>query len=113
MRNGISTKQIADVIKSVGAWVMDVPTPPALIGQRCDRLRPAPIGKELRAALKANHHGNSEIVEWHWDQRLERAEGWLWNKGVLQVFRWSRRDRRLVVRAQLRCTERAALQLLV
>ena len=112
MRHGISNKQIVDAIRSLGAWVMDVPETPELIGQRCDRLRPAPIGKELRAALQSNHHGNSELVEWHWDQRLERAEGWLWNNGVLEAFRWCRRDGRLVVRAQLRCTEKPLLQVL-
>jgi hypothetical protein len=113
MRNGISSKQIAEAIRSVGAWVMDMQKPPALIGQRCDRLRPAPIGKELRAALQANDHGSGELVEWHWDQRQARAEGWLWNNGVLQEFRWSRRDGRLIVRAQLRCTAQTVLQLLV
>ena len=113
MRNGISNRQIAEALTRVGAWVLDLPMPPQLIGQYCDRLRPAPIGKELRAALHANGQGTSELVEWHWDQQLARAEGWLWHNGVVQQFHWWRRDGRLVVRAQLHCTEQAPLQVVV
>lgn len=113
MPHGISNKQIAQALTRFGAWVLDLPMPPQLIGQRCDRLRPASIGKELRTALQANGQGSSELLEWHWDQQLARAEGWLWQNGVVQQFRWWRRDGRLVVRAQLRCTPQAPLQLLV
>lgn len=112
MRNGMSHRSIEQVLTHLGAWVLDRPVPPELIGQCCDRLRPAPIGEELRAALRAHNQSRSELVEWHWDQRLGRADGWLWQNGVLQQFRWWRRDGRLVVRAQLRCTGQAPLQLL-
>jgi hypothetical protein len=112
MRHGMSNKQITQALTRVGAWVFDLPVPPQLIGQRCDRLRPAPIGQELRAALHAHGQGSSELLEWHWDQQLARAEGWLWHNGVVEQFRWWRSDGRLVVRAQLLCTEQAPLQLL-
>lgn len=110
MRSGTSNNPIAQALSSVGAWVLDVPLPAALIGQRCDRLRPFPIGHELRAALQANGQGTSDLVEWHWDQRLARADGWLWNRGVLLQFRWWRRDGRMTLRQQLECTTRSSLQ---
>ncbi len=112
MPEGISNSPLQPALKHIGAWVLDRPLQPELLGQCCDRLRPAPIGQELREALKANGHGNSELLEWHWNRRQGRAEGWLWEQGVVQRFRWCRRDGRLVVHAQLRCTERATLQLL-
>lgn len=112
MAPGISNNPLAPALKHISAWVLDRPLPPDLLGQCCDRLRPGPIGLELREALRANGHGNSELLEWHWDHRLSRAEGWLWQQGVVQHFRWCRRDGHLAVRAQLRCTGRSPLQLL-
>ena len=112
MPQGISNSPLAPALQRISAWVLDRPPLPELLGQCCDRLRPTPIGLELREALRAHGHGTSELLEWHWDHRLGRAEGWLWQEGVVQHFRWCRRDGRLVVQAQLRCTERATLQLL-
>ena len=112
MPEGISNSPLAPALERISAWVLDRPLAPELLGQCCDRLRPAPVGLELRAALRAQGHGASELLEWHWDQRQGRAEGWLWQQGLVQHFRWCRRDGRLAVRAQLRCSERATLQLL-
>ena len=112
MAPGSSNRLLAPALKHISAWVLDRPLQRDLHGQCCDRLRPAPIGLALREALRANGHGNSELLEWHWDHHLGRAEGWLWQQGVVQHFRWYRRDGRLAVRAQLRCSERSTLQLL-
>ena len=113
MRIGISHSSLAHALKWLGAWVLDRPLPPELLGQCCDRFRPARIGVELRESLLANSQGHSDLVEWHWDHRLGRAEGWLWHNGVLQQFRWWRREGELVVRTQLHCTEQTPLRLLV
>jgi hypothetical protein len=112
MPEGTSTSPMAPALQRLSAWVLDRPLPLELLGQCCDRLRPTPVGLELRAALQANGHGTSELLEWHWDQRRGRAEGWLWQQGVVQHFRWCRRDGRLAVRAQLRCRARGSVQLL-
>lgn len=113
MRHEMSHRSLAHVLSQVGAWVLDRPVPPDLIGQCCDRLRPPRIGQELRDALRANRQGQSQLVAWHWNQRLGRVDGWLWQNGLLQQFRWWRADGRLVIRPQLRCTEQSPLQLLV
>ena len=112
MPKAIRTSPLPPALQQISAWVLDQPLPLDLRGQCCDRLRPGPIGQELREALRANGHGSSELLEWHWDQRTRRAEGWLWHQGVVHHFRWWRREGRLQVRAQLRCTEQARLQLL-
>ena len=112
MPEGTSISPMAPALQRLSAWVLDRPLPPELLGQCCDRLRPTPVGLELRAALRAHGHGASELLEWHWDQRRGRAEGWLWQQGVVLHFGWYRRDGRLAVRAQLHCCERGSVQLL-
>jgi len=52
------------------------------------------------------------LVEWRWDQRQGRVEGWLWQQGVLQRFRWWRHSGRLMVQEQLYCTMTAPLHVL-
>ena len=103
---------IRTVVEHVGAWVLDQPLPPALEGQCCDRLRPSPIHRELLRDLTQAGLVECGLVEWRWDQRQGRVEGWLWQHGVLQRFRWWRHSGRLMLQEQLYCTMTAPLHVL-
>ena len=94
------------------AWLLDQPEQPELNGQRCDRLRPSQVQRELDAALNRDELGGCSLVEWRWDQRQGRAEGWIWQRGSLQRFRWWRQSGELRLHAQLHCTPTAALHAL-
>ena len=98
-------------LQRLGAWVLDQPLTPLLEGQCCDRLRPAQIGRDLTRALARHGLSGCTVVEWRWDQRRERAEGWLWSNGLLQRFRWQRQGDQLELRRQLFCCSAAPLQL--
>ncbi len=97
-------------LQRLGAWVLDQPLTPALEGQCCDRLRPAQIGRDLTRALARHDFSGCTVVEWTWDQRRQRAEGWLWSNGLLQRFRWQRQDDQLRLRRQLFCGSAPALR---
>jgi hypothetical protein len=99
-------------LRSSWAWVLDQPVPPELNGQCCDRLRPAQVQRELDAALNRDELGGCSLVEWRWDQHQGRAEGWIWQRGSLQRFRWWRQSGELRLHAQLHCTPTAALHAL-
>jgi hypothetical protein len=94
------------------AWVLDQPLAEELNGQSCDRLRPAQVRRDLEAALSQSAMGGCTLVEWRWDQRQGRVEGWLWERSLLQRFHWWRHSGRLTLRQQLQCTTRAPLQAL-
>ncbi len=94
------------------AWLLDQPEQPELNGQRCDRLRPSQVQRELDAALSRSVVVGCSLVEWRWDQRQGRVEGWLWQQGVLQRFRWWRHSGRLMLQEQLYCTMTAPLHVL-
>ena len=91
-------------LQRLGAWVLDQPLMPALEGQCCDRLRPAQIGRDLMRALQRHGLAGFTVVEWTWDQRRHRADGWLWSNGLLQRFHWQRGSDYLELRRQLQCT---------
>ena len=97
------------VLRRSWAWVLDQPEQPELHGQCCDRLRPAPVRRELDAALSRSVVRGCSLVEWRWDQRQGRVEGWLWQRGVLQRFRWWRHSGQLTLQEQLHCTTTARL----
>jgi hypothetical protein len=100
------------VVRSSWAWVLDQPVPPVLNGQCCDRLRPAQVQRELDAALTRHELDGCAVVEWRWDQRQGRAEGWIWQRGSLRRFRWWRQSGELSLREQLYCAANAALHAL-
>lgn len=94
------------------AWILDEPMPEPLLGQQCDRLRPARISHQLNAVLRRHGLAGCTMVSWRWDQRQDRVEGWLWQRGLLQRFCWWRCSDRLAIWDQLRCTSAAALHVL-
>ncbi len=103
---------IRTAVEHVGAWVLDQPLTPALEGQCCDRLRPSPIHRELLRDLTQAGLVECGLVEWRWEQRQGRVQGWLWQNGLLQRFRWMRRTGQLVLCEQLRCTTALPLRAL-
>jgi hypothetical protein len=105
-----SSKWLARGVDGVIAWMLDQPLQPAPCGQSCDRLRPWPILRELEQALAGHGHHRGELVEWRWDSRLDRAEGWLWQGRQLHRFLWWRGDDRLELRVALQCTTAAPLR---
>lgn len=86
------------------AWMLDQPRPVALNGQHCDRLRPARIGQQLLAVLHHHDLGGCTLLDWRWDPRQERVEGWLWQRGLVQRFSWWRSRDQLTMWEQLQCT---------
>lgn len=91
-------------------WVLDQPQAPELVGQCCDRLRPAPVLRELEQALQRCGNGLVTLVDWRWDGRLGCAEGFLWRNHEVQRFLWWRASDRLELHSQLRCTPSSTLR---
>lgn len=104
---------IRTAVEHLGAWVLDQPLPPVLVGQCCDRLRPSQIHRELLQGLMQAGLAEVGLVEWRWEQRQGRVQGWLWQNGLLQRFRWMRHTGQLVLCDQLRCTVALPLRVLV
>ena len=96
-------------LEQIGAWVLDQPIPPPLDGQRCDRLRPMQIQRELLQSLETSGLKITALVEWRWDAQQGHAKGWLWQAGALQRFRWMRHSGQLTLHEQLRCINTAPL----
>lgn len=86
------------------AWVLDQPVVPPLTGQRCDRLRPEPVLRDLERALRRCGDGLVALVDWRWNSQLGCAEGYLWQHDQLQRFLWWRASDRLELHGRLRCT---------
>ncbi|WP_411868879.1 hypothetical protein [Vulcanococcus limneticus] len=86
------------------AWVLDQPVAPPLVGQCCDRLRPAPVLRELEQALQRCGNGLVSLVDWRWNSQLGCAEGFLWQEQEVQRFLWWQATDRLELHSQLRCT---------
>ena len=95
---------IRTAMEHLGAWVLDQPLTPALVGSAVDRLRPSPIHRELLRDLTQAGLIECGLVEWRWEERQGRVQGWLWQDGLLQRFSWMRRTGQLVLCEQLRCT---------
>lgn len=106
------SRRLHRVLLHVWAWMLDRPHPRVLNGQRCDRLRPARINRQLLDVLQRHGLGSCTLVAWQWDQRRERVEGWLWQRGVIQRFSWYRRIDELALWNQLLCTPTPALRTL-
>ena len=104
---------IRTAVEHLGAWVLDQPLPPVLDGQCCDHLRPFQIHRELLQGLTQAGLAEVGLVEWRWEQRQGRVQGWLWQNGLLQRFRWMRHTGQLVLCEQLRCTVALPLRVLV
>ena len=109
MQQQCSAPRLQAVLEQIGAWVLDQPLQPELRGQCCDRLRPAQVHRDLQAALARCAMDAYTLVEWRWDARQGRVQGWLWQSGQLQRFHWCRSSGRLTLRDQLRCTTTAVL----
>ena len=107
-----SAPGIKSAVGQIGAWVLDQPLSPALDGQCCDRLRPSQVHRELLQDLTQAGLAECGLVDWRWEQRQGRAQGWLWQNGLLQRFRWMRHTGQLVLREQLRCTTAQPLRAL-
>ena len=112
MQQQRSALGIKAALEHIGAWVLDQPMPPALEGQSCDRLRPAQVQRELLQDIHRGGLHDCSLVEWRWDQRQGRAQGWLWENGLLQRFCWWRSSHRLSLHEQLQCTTTAPLHAL-
>jgi len=105
-RWGNGTDPMRQINTSRDAYAM----PAELTGQRCDRLRPGQVLRELEQALGRSAVEGCTLVEWQWNQRQGRVQGWLWQRGLLQSFCWWRQSGRLTLRQQLQCTTTAPLQ---
>lgn len=100
-------------LRQLCSWVLDRPLMPALLGQCCDRLRPAPVAQKLLLVLQDSATEPMALVDWRWDQRLGRVDGLLWQGGCLRRFRWWPARDQLVLTTQLRCSADQALRSLV
>ena len=69
-------------------WVLDQPTPPVLLGQCCDRLRPGFLAVALEQKLRQEHLVDGVLVDWRWDSRSGQVHGLLWRSGRLERFHW-------------------------
>lgn len=99
-----ATRWLHTALERTWAWMLDQPMPEGLHGQHCDRLRPARISQQLHAVLGSHGLGGCTLVDWRWDQRQGRVEGWVWQRGLLQRFFWWRSSNRLALRDQLQCS---------
>ena len=96
-------------MQQTNIWVLDQPAAAELNGQHCDRLRPAQVRRELQQTLERSAMKSCTLLDWRWDQRQGQVQGWLWEHGLLQSFRWWRHSGRLTLRQQLHCTTTAPL----
>ena len=69
-------------------WVLDQPTPPVLLGQCCDRLRPGFLAVALERKLRQEQLLDGVLVDWRWDSRSGQVQGLLWRSGRLERFHW-------------------------
>lgn len=97
-------------MRQTSSRVLDPRVAAELNGQRCDRLRPAQVRRELEQALDRSRVEGCTLVEWRWDLQQGRVEGWLWQEGLLQSFRWWRDSGQLTLRLELLCTSSAPQQ---
>lgn len=101
---------VRSALQGVTSWVLDQPAAPVLHGQSCDRLRPSFLLCELEQALLRLDPRPMVMVDWRWDQRLGRADGYIWHDSQLQRFNWWRNSDRLELHALLLCTPIPALR---
>jgi len=104
MPQRLAPPALARALQHTIAWVLDQPVAPPLVGQCCDRLRPAPVLRDLERALRRCGNGLVALVDWRWNHQLGCAEGFLWQGNEVHRFHWWRATDRLELQSQLRCT---------
>jgi hypothetical protein len=86
LRTGINV--VRRGLMRLRCWMLDQPTPPVLLGQCCDRLRPGFLAVALEQKLRQEQLVDGVLVDWRWDSRSGQVQGLLWRSGRLERFHW-------------------------